>query len=166
MTENKTKVYKTISIIFLMIIIVLAVSIYILTYLHQNSTSKNSIIFWTIKNHLSISIILIILSVVIGYISSSLVYKQLTTTKKDSEKLLEMLLLFLNKEEKEIINCLVKNKGTVNQADISRLPEMNRVKAFRSLQKMQEKKLIDIIAHGKIRKISLKENILKMLVKE
>lgn len=77
-----------------------------------------------------------------------------------------MLFLFLNNDEKEIINYLIQNKGTAGQADIARLPGMNRVKAFRSLQKMQEKNLIDITAHGKIREILLKENILNMLIKD
>ena len=87
-------------------------------------------------------------------------------TKKESGKLLKMLFLFLSDDEKNIINCLVDNKGVVGQVDISRLPNMSRVKAFRSLQKMQAKNLIDIVAHGKTRKISLRENILNMLTKD
>ena len=74
-----------------------------------------------------------------------------------------MLLIFLNNDEREIINLLVKQNGTANQADISRLQGMNRVKAFRSLQKMQDKKLIDIISHGKVRRVTLKDNILHLL---
>ena len=41
---------------------------------------------------------------------------------------------------------------------------MNRVKAFRSLQKMKENNLIDVSAHGKIRKISLQKEILDTLL--
>ena len=165
MDGHSVKLYKYISIGFSGIIIGLAIVIYLVTYIHQDLTSKNPLIFWTVENHLLITIGLIILSGVIGYILSTLIYRQVTKTKKESQKLLEMLLLFLNKDEKEIINSLVQNKGAIGQADISRLPGMNRVKAFRSLQKMQEKNLIDITAHGKVRKVLLKENILKMLTK-
>jgi len=165
MDGHSVKLYKYISIGFSVIIIGLAILIYLVTYIHQDVTSKNSLIFWTVENHLPITVGLIILSGFIGYLSSTLIYRQVTKTKKESQKLLEMLLLFLNKDEKEIIDSLVKNNGTIGQADISRLPGMNRVKAFRSLQKMQEKNLIDITAHGKVRKVLLKENILNMLTK-
>lgn len=166
MDGHSIKLYKYISLGFSLIIVGLAIVIYLITYIHQNATSKNPIIFWTVENHLPITIGLVILSGFIGYLSSMLTYKQVTKTKKESQKLLEMLFLFLNKDEREIINYLVQNNGTIGQADISRLPGMDRVKAYRSLQKMQEKKLIDITAHGKVRKISLKDNILKMLTRE
>ncbi|MBI2112471.1 hypothetical protein HYT52_02970 [Candidatus Woesearchaeota archaeon] len=116
-----------------------------------------------VENHLSITIVLILLSGCIGYASSAIIYRQVTTTKKESKRLLEILFLFLSNDEKEIINCLVQNKGMIGQAEIARLPAMNRVKAFRSLQKMQERDLIDITPVGKIRRVSLKENILKIL---
>jgi len=165
MDEHSVKIYKYISIGFSVIVVSLAIVIYLVTYIHQDFTSKNPLIFWTVENHLLITIGLIILSGFIGYLSSTVIYRQVTKTKKESYKLLEMLLIFLNKDEKEIINFLVQNKGIIGQADISRLPGMNRVKAFRSLQKMQEKSLIDITAHGKVRKVLLKENILNMLTK-
>ncbi len=165
MDGHSIKLYKYISLGFSAIIISLAIIIYIVMYIHRNTTSKNPLIFWTVENHLPITIGMIILSGFIGYILSAVTYKQITKTKKESEKLLEMLFLFLNKDEKEIINHLVKSNGTTGQAEISRLPGMDRVKAFRSLQRMREKNLIDVTAHGKIRKVSLKENILNMLTK-
>ncbi len=129
-------------------------------------TSRNQFIFWLVENHLPITIGLILLSALIGYTLSTITYRQVTKTQKESRKLLELLFLFLNNDEKEIINWLVQNGGTARQADISRLPNMDRVKAFRSLQRMREKNLIDITEHGKIRKVSLKENIFKMLTSE
>jgi len=78
--------------------------------------------------------------------------------------MLDMILVFLSKEEREIINFLVEKNGTSTQADISRLPGMNRVKAHRSMQKMQEKNLLDITAHGKVRNVALKQNIMNTLM--
>lgn len=74
-------------------------------------------------------------------------------------------MLFLNKEEKEIIKYLVEKKGETTQAEISRLPGLNRVKAYRSVQKMQQKKLIEVVSHGKVRKIKLRKDILCILKK-
>ncbi len=73
-----------------------------------------------------------------------------------------MLLLFLGQEEKEIIEHLVAMDGMSSQADISKLPSMNRVKAHRSLQKMQEKNIVEVVPpHGKMRRIHLNENIMR-----
>ena len=166
MDEHSIKLYKYMSLIFLVVTFSLAVMIYLIIYIHRNVTSKSALIFWIVENHQSILIGLILFSGFVGYISSALTYKVVINTKKEYKKLLEMLFLFLSNDEKNIINCLVGNKGAAGQADISRLPDMDRVKAFRSLQKMQAKNLIDITAHGKIRKISLKDNILNMLTKD
>ena len=165
MDGDSIKLYKYISLGFLVIITSLAIAVYLVTYIHQNITSKNQVIFWIVENHQLITISLIVVSGFIGYILSTLTYKFVTKTKEESQKLLEMLFLFLNNDEKEIIKSLIQHNGQLGQADISRLPSMNRVKAFRSLQKMQEKNLIDITVHGKVRKVSLKENILKILTK-
>ncbi len=163
MDEHTVKLYKHISAGFLIVIVGLGIVIYLVTYIHQSSTSANPVIFWTIENHLPITVSLILLSGFIGYLSSTLIYKQIMKTKKESRQLLETLFLFLNSDEKEIINYLMQNNGKVGQADIARLPNMNRVRAFRSLQRMQEKNLVTIAAHGKIRKVSLKEDILRLL---
>ena len=165
MDEHSIKLYKYVSLGFSVIIIGLAIVIYLVTYIHQDVTSKSPLIFWTVENHLPITISLILLSGFIGYISSTATYRQVTKTKNESRNLLETLFLFLNNDEKEIINHLVQNQGTAGQAEISRLSGMDRVKAYRSLQKMQEKKLIEVTAHGKIRKVSLKGNILNLLTK-
>jgi len=165
MDEQSIKLHKYLSLIFLVVTFSLAIVIYIVLYIHRDVTSNNALIFWIVENHQSILISLVLFSGLIGYILSALIYNMVINTKKESRKLLKMLFLFLSNDEKNIINCLVDHKGTVGQVDISRLPNMGRVKAFRSLQKMQAKNLIDITAHGKIRRISLKENILNMLTK-
>ena len=108
--------------------------------------------------------ILIIIAAAVGFSLSSMLYGQVRKKEEHTKSTLETVLLFLGDEEKDIINYLVEKKGSATQADISRLPKMNRVKAFRSLQKMKDKKLIDIAAYGKLRKVRLKDNILSTLL--
>jgi len=163
MEKPSIKLYKRISFVFLGIATLVIALVYLITYLQRDRTSADPFIFWTVEHSLSIMITLIIVSIALGYLLSSLTYRELRKSKKESKKLLDTLFLFLNKEEREVISHLVEHKGAATQADISRLPEMNRVKAFRSLQKMQERNLIDITSHGKIRKIALKENVLNIL---
>jgi len=164
MDGDKIKVYRKFSFGFIIVAIVVASLVTLITYIHQDRTSADPVVFWTVENHLTITIGLMIFSLVLGYGISSTTYRELRKSKKTSKSLLDTLFIFLNKEEREILTYLVKNKGQANQADISRLPEMNRVKAFRSLQKMKENNLIDVSAHGKIRKIALKENVRDILL--
>ena len=161
--EINANTFRKMSFVVLAIVFFSVFIVYVITYMTQNKTSAVPLFFWIVENHMDISVTLILLSVTVGYFSSKITCKQLDQTKDNSQKLLEMLFVFLNEEEKEIISHLVENKGAVGQADISRLPGMTRVKAFRSLKRMQEKNLINIVAHGKIRKIFLKKNILKMI---
>lgn len=166
MEQRAIDLYRKISLVFFFFIIGLLVLAYAVTFLHQNTTSKNPFIFWTVQNHLRITIGLILLSAILGYLPSAITYRHLAKTKKESQKLLDTVFLFLNPEEREVINHLVQQNGLSSQAEISRLPGMSRVKAFRSLKKMHEKNLLDIAVHGKIRKVALKENILRMLKEE
>ena len=164
MEGHKIDLYKKVSLVFLVIILSIASLVTFVTYIHKDMTSADPLIFWTVENHLIITIALIFISIVLGYGSSVITYNELRKSKRASKNLLDVFFLFLNKDEREILHHLVKNKGLANQADISRLPEMNRVKAFRSLQKMKENNLIDVSAHGKIRKITLKDKVFEMLV--
>ena len=74
--------------------------------------------------------------------------------------------MFLGDEEKKIMSYMIQNNGVAAQADIARLPNMNRVKAFRILQKMQQNNLIEIIPHGKVRNIQLQKHIQEVLLKK
>ena len=164
MEGYKIDLYKKVSLVFLVIILSIASLVTFVTYIHKDMTSADPLVFWTVENHLIITIALIFISIVLGYGLSAIAYNELRKSRRASKNLLDVFFLFLNKDEREILKYLVKNKKIANQADISRLPDKNRVKAFRSLQKMKENNLIDISAHGKIRKISLKNNVFEMIV--
>ena len=128
-------------------------------------TNANPLFYYAAQNHLELLFIMIMISIILGFFISGLSFRALEKQRKNSENILQIVLMFLNKEEEEIIKHLVKTTGETTQAEISRLPGLNRVKAYRSLQKMQEKKLIMIKAHGKIRKVILREDVLDILKK-
>ena len=163
MENNKINLYKKLSLTFISVLILIVLIVSFVTYMHQNITSADPIIHWTVIHHFSITVVLILLSSILGYFLSFVTYSELRKNKIGSEKLLSIVLRFLQKEEKEIMNYLVKNDGEANQADIARLPSLNRVKAFRALQKMQEKNLLTVTAHGKLRRVTLSEEIIPLL---
>jgi len=139
--------------------------IILISYLsYDPSKAPMSPIFhYAFTNHVWIMTILIIASVVFGFVVSQIYYSELIRTKKTSQGILETVLLFLNPDEQHILDCLVNRNGETNQAEIARLNSMGRVKAHRALQRLQDKNIIDIIPHGKIRKIRLRSNILNTL---
>ena len=161
-----SKTYNFITVSMFLAILGMTTLVGIVYYTHQNETPQNVFAMWAVSFHLPIMITLIIISVGFGFILSTLSKKEIKKSKKETKSLLKTLFLFLSSEEKEIIDFLIKNEGKTSQAEISRLPNLNRVKAYRSLQRMQEKDIIEIIPHGKIRKIYLKNNILTMLSKD
>jgi len=163
MEEKQFDAYKRISVVMLALTLGLIGMIYFIIYTHDNFTSASPLIFYLVKYYLYIMVALIFVSAMLGYLFSMFTYRKLAETKNESRRLLDMLLLFLGTEEKEIIQHLMAKDGVSNQAQISKLPSMNRVKAHRSLQKMQEKNIVEVIPHGKMRMIHLNENIRRVL---
>src|SRR3989344_5265698 len=165
MDTQKLKFYKYLGLAVLIIIFIFVSVITIITYGSRDMTNANPLFYYAAQNHLELLFIMIMISIILGFFISGLSFRALEKQRKNSENILQIVLMFLNKEEEEIIQHLVKTTGETTQAEISRLPGLNRVKAYRSLQKMQEKKLIMIKAHGKIRKVILREDVLDILKK-
>ena len=160
------RLYKNIGFGILTILLILCTVIAILTYLGRDSNTTSHLFMLAIQHHLEIMVLLIVISITFGFVWSSIAIGEAEKQKKDNRKILEIVLLFLNNEEKQIIDFLIKQEGNTSQAEISRLPNMGRVKAYRSLRKMEEKRLVDIVSHGKVRKVSLKENIYQLLAEK
>ena len=71
----------------------------------------------------------------------------------------KILLKFLNYNENRVMKKLLEHHGTVNQAEISRMPNMGKVKASRVLRDMKNKEIIVVETHGKINKIHLSDDL-------
>ncbi len=164
MAQYSTRTVKNLN---LAALIILLIALGALSFMTHN-VPINSNVYWTfvIAHHNDLMLGLVIVSLILGFLTAQYLYGEILQKKKASQEILGTVLLFLNKEEREIVNSIVKKGGETTQAEIARLPGMNRVKAYRSLQKMQEKQLLDIIPHGKLRKVRLKQNILSLLIEE
>src|SRR3989338_385073 len=127
-----------------------------ITHTNRNLSNPNQLIHFAIQNNFVILIALVVLSVGYGFLWSSLFYRELKKKEESTRSILQTVFMFLGEEEKSIIEFLVTNGGETTQSEISRLPGMSRVKAFRLIQKMQSKNLIEVSPHGKVRKIKLK----------
>ncbi|MBI3032506.1 hypothetical protein HYY69_03455 [Candidatus Woesearchaeota archaeon] len=158
--------YKNIGIIVLSFLILSVIWLTVIIEKNENISTMNNLFRFAIEHHIVILVILVVIAVAFGFLWANILYHQIEKKEEETKSILDIVVQFLHNEEKQILNYLVDNKGTTTQAEIARLPSMNRVKAFRTLQKMEEKRLIEIIPHGKIRKIMLKENILDIISKK
>jgi len=156
--------YRKTGIVLLSFLLLAVLWVANVTHANRNISNPNPFIHFAIQNNFVILIVLVMASVAYGFLLSSISYFEIKRKKQDSEAILKTVFLFLNADEKNMIEFLVKHKGETTQAELSRLPGMSRVKAFRLLQKMQGKNLIEIIPHGKIRRIRVKENIMNILL--
>jgi preprotein translocase subunit YajC len=80
-----------------------------------------------------------------------------------SQKLL--LLKFLNYGENQVIKKLIENKGTILQSEISRMPNMGKVRTHRIITELKKKEIITIEKYGKTNRINLSEDAKSVLLK-
>jgi uncharacterized membrane protein len=70
-------------------------------------------------------------------------------TKQSLKKNTDVLLKFLNADEKKVVNQLIENQGKVIQAEITRLPGMSKVKSHRIVQRLIDRHVIETERLGK-----------------
>jgi uncharacterized membrane protein len=66
--------------------------------------------------------------------------------------------------ENRILKKLIENNGSVLQSEISRLPNMGKVKSHRVLKDMEIKGIISIEKYGKTNRITLSEDVKKLFL--
>jgi len=165
MSNINFKVLRNLSFGFLTTLFLILIALAIITYSYMG-ISNSPIYSFAVKNHLTIMLVLAFVSVAFGFYWATLSTTEIQRKDKQTRNILDVVMLFLSHDEKKIIDFLVKNKGTTTQAEISRIDAMGRVRAYRSLKKLSDKNIIQISPHGKIRKISLQEPILNLLLNE
>lgn len=75
-----------------------------------------------------------------------------------------VILKFLDKEEKLIINSLLKHKGKTTQSDISKDTNLSRVKIFRSLRKLENRGIIIKMPYGMTNIIEIEKELKDLLI--
>jgi uncharacterized membrane protein len=103
--------------------------------------------------------VLATLSMMVGagvyYFMSRKVETKDTSLKKNTGVLLGLL----NKDERKAVERLVAGRGQALQAELTRLPEMNKVKSHRIIQRLRERGVLTIERHGKTNIIRLNEEM-------
>ncbi len=106
-----------------------------------------------------IAFIGLLVGTVVYYIMSDKVIQQEQSLKKNTK----IILNFLSGQEKKVIETLMKNEGTVQQYELSHLPNLNKVKTHRILINLEQKGVIHKEKLGKINKIVLNKELYEVL---
>ena len=88
-----------------------------------------------------------------------------TKSLVDDAEIQKTMLKFLNYNENRVIKKLIENEGSILQSEISRMPNMGKVKAHRVLQDLETKGIIKKESYGKTNRVMLDETIQKIFIK-
>lgn len=99
------------------------------------------------------------LGIMIGALTYYFVYQKVESTEKSLKANTDILLQFLNKEEKAIVDKLIQEEGKVLQSELTRLPGMGKVKAHRLVQRLVDRHVIEVEEHGKTNLIRFTKEI-------
>jgi DNA-binding transcriptional ArsR family regulator len=78
-------------------------------------------------------------------------------------KNMEIIYSIIDKDEKKVLDKIIKNNGKIKQSSISK--DYDKIKAHRIIKKLQEKRIVEIIKEGKTNTIKLNKELKKELVK-
>lgn len=112
-----------------------------------------------ISYHVEFMILAIALALAVGAGVYYLMAERIDTTQAGAKKCSELLLKFLDEEERLVINYLLKHDGRALQAELARLPDFNRLKAHRLVNRLKERGIFVVEAVGKARVITLAKEL-------
>ena len=100
-------------------------------------------------------LILSSLGIFIGSFSYYFVASRYIKEKKEINENIDHTLNFLDKDERKIVEELIKKKDGLKQSDLERLTGLHRVKVHRVVKRLVAKKVIEKEKIGKLTKIKL-----------
>ncbi|MEM3405843.1 MAG: hypothetical protein QW117_02645 [Candidatus Pacearchaeota archaeon] len=105
------------------------------------------------------------LGLFVGIITYYIISNNFIKEKKEIEKNLIKILDLLDKDEREILNKIIENKGVINQNSLTKLLNLNKVKVSRIISKMINKGIIKKERLGMTNRISLDEEIKDLFIR-
>lgn len=87
--------------------------------------------------------------IIIGAAVFFFMTSKLESTQKGMQQVSGVLLKFLNNDERAIVKKILENDGKVFQSEISRIEGIGKLKSHRVLQRLLDRRVIEIEKHGK-----------------
>ncbi|MEK6954401.1 MAG: winged helix-turn-helix transcriptional regulator [Candidatus Micrarchaeota archaeon] len=116
--------------------------------------------------HVELMVLLSMVGVVVGAVVFYLLSDKVDKKGLEARAVAELVLKFMDRDEKLVISELLRGNGRIMQAEISRLEGMTRLKAHRIVAKLESMGVIDVQKSGKLKIIHLKEELKKALLEK
>lgn len=98
-------------------------------------------------------------ALLIGAGTYYLMSQRMESKDKSLKKSTDVILKFLNSDERKLVNLLIENNGKVLQAEVTRLPGMTKVKSHRVVLKLLDKGVLEKDRVGKTNILKFSEEI-------
>jgi uncharacterized membrane protein len=109
--------------------------------------------------------VFILAGIIIGAFVFYFMTTKLDDKKKELEKTTSALIQFLSKDERKVVEKIMSESGKVLQSEISRMEGLGKVKSHRILQRLMDRGVIEIEAHGKTNVVRLTKAIKEAILK-
>ncbi len=114
----------------------------------------------------TLPVIIVLLSgtgIIVGILTYYFIAGKYSKEKKEIKSNVKSLYSLMDKDEREVIECLVSSKGKISQSYLDKYTKMDRVKIFRLLARMENKGVIRKEKNGKTNIVILDDNIYHIL---
>ena len=108
--------------------------------------------------------VFIIVGVVIGALVFFFMSSRLENKEKNLKNITELLVKFLAKDEKLVVQKLLENDGKVLQAELSRTEGLGKLKTHRIVQRLVDRQVVEVEKYGKTNIVKLAKGIKEALV--
>jgi predicted transcriptional regulator len=113
-------------------------------------------LYGTVESHHALIMgVLGILGIVIGAVLYALLDAKIERATEEIKVSSELLLRFLDPQQKKIIQHLIEHNGQANQRELTYIEGFDKLKVHRTLKTLETKGVITIAKHGKINKVRL-----------
>ena len=130
-----------------------------------NSEDIPLYLFVFVKYHTFFMFFIAIFGIIFGSVTQIITSKKIESDKKKLEILLKHFNNSITKDEKKIMDYLIKNNGSSTQYELTKLENMNKLKVSRLLIEMETKQFISKNKIGKINKIFLDKELSSIIIK-
>lgn len=143
------------------LLLVIGLTMALLTYLPIGY--DNSIMQFFIHQHVTIMLVLVVISIGMGYSWSSVLAQQIRKEEKTMQDLLDIVNDLLSRDDRLVIRLLVENNGRISQHEIALHEKMTRVKAHRVVKSLEQRGVVHKEKIGKRVYLHLDATILKRI---
>lgn len=100
---------------------------------------------------------------VFGVLSGLTVYGILNSTIEKQKRMaktnVEIILKFLPEEDREVVRLIMGKGGMTTQSEIARLPGMSRLKAHRTVKRLESRGIVHVEKNGKINMVRIVDEL-------